>query len=213
MTDHDLRDVLETRPELSRRTLGRGYSFDMVEAEIDLGEAGVVTRQFFTHLGAVAVVALRGEPGAEEVLMVRQYRHPVGARAWEIPAGLLDTDGEEPLTTAVRELAEEADHAADRWDVLVDYWTTPGSGDEAIRVFLARDLRGVAAFEREHEEAEMEQRWVPLDEAVRAVLEGRVHNPSAAIGVLAAAQARSLGWATLRPADAPWPEHPAYREF
>lgn len=117
--------------------------------------------------------------------------------------------GEDGRLAAARELAEESDLQAARWDVLVDYFTTPGGSNEALRVFLARDLSPVPddeRFEREAEELDMELRWVPLDEALRGVLAGELHNPSAVVGILAAAASRAGGWASLRPADAPWPE-------
>ena len=148
---------------------------------------------------------LRGESGGEELLLERQYRHPVKAELWEIPAGLLDIPGEDPRIAAERELAEEADLVADRWDVLVDYFTSPGGSTEPMRIFLARELHDAdEAFEREDEEATMEYAWVSLDDALTMVLDGRLHNPSAVIGVLAAHAARARGWAGMRPTDAPW---------
>lgn len=183
-----------------------GRIVDMVEDRVVVveGEEPVV-RQYTRHPGAVAVVVIRGEAGAEEVLLERQYRHPVQASLWEIPAGLLDIPGEDPRVAAQRELAEEADMVADRWDVLVDYFTSPGGSTEALRVFLAREVRDSdARFEREDEEATMEYAWVRLGDALTMVLDGRLHNPSAVIGILAAHAARGRGWAGLRPADAPW---------
>lgn len=183
-----------------------GRIVDMVEDRVVVveGEEPVV-RQYTRHPGAVAVVVIRGEAGAEEILLERQYRHPVQASLWEIPAGLLDIPGEDPRVAAQRELAEEADMVADRWDVLVDYFTSPGGSTEALRVFLAREVRDSDAhFEREDEEATMEYAWVRLDDALTMVLDGRLHNPSAVIGILAAHAARGRGWAGLRPADAPW---------
>lgn len=183
-----------------------GRIVDMVEDRVVVveGEEPVV-RQYTRHPGAVAVVVIRGEAGAEEILLERQYRHPVQASLWEIPAGLLDIPGEDPRVAAQRELAEEADMVADRWDVLVDYFTSPGGSTEALRVFLAREVRDSNVhFEREDEEATMEYAWVRLDDALTMVLDGRLHNPSAVIGILAAHAARGRGWAGLRPADAPW---------
>ena len=115
------------------------------------------------------------------MLLIKQYRHPVRTREWEIPAGLLDVDGEDPLAAAQRELAEEADLVAAEWAVLADFVTSPGGSDEAIRIYLARGLSATPeAFAREDEEADMELRWVPLDECVDAVLARRVQNPSLA---------------------------------
>jgi ADP-ribose pyrophosphatase len=188
-----------------------GMVWDVVRETVDLGDAGEVTREFVRHPGAVSVVAVAVK---NRVAMVQQYRHPVRALEWEVPAGLLDVDGEDPWVAAARELHEEADLRADEWHVLVDYFSSPGGMDEALRVYLARGLSHVPEddrHEREGEELGMPVRWVDLDEAHDAVLAGRLHNPSAVIGVLAAHAARLRGWGTLRPHDAPWPEHPAQR--
>ena len=187
-------------------TVWSGRIVDMTKDHVVVVEGQEpVVREYTRHPGAVAVVVMRGESGAEEILLERQYRHPVRASLWEIPAGLLDIPGEDPLIAAERELAEEADLAAGRWDVLVDYFTSPGSSTEPLRVFLARDIRDTETpFGREDEEATMEYAWVRLDDALAMVLDGRLHNPSAAIGVLATHAARGRGWAGLRPAESPW---------
>jgi 8-oxo-dGDP phosphatase len=148
------------------------------------------------------------------VLLLRQYRHPVRHELWEPPAGLLDVAGEDPLLAAQRELAEEADLVATEWAVLLDWFSSPGGMDEALRCYLARGLTEVPHDERHTREAEehgMPTRWVPLDEAKDAVLGGRLHNPAAVVSILAAWTSRAGGWATLRPADAPWPQHPRLR--
>lgn len=187
-------------------TAWSGRIVDMVEDHVVVveGEEPVV-RQYTRHPGAVAVVAMRGEEGAEEILLLRQYRHPVNASLWEIPAGLLDIPGEESRVAAERELAEEADLKAARWDVLVDFFTSPGGSTEPLRVFLARDLETTeTSFEREDEEATMEYAWVSLSDALDWVLAGRLHNPSTVIGILSAHAARGRGWEGLREPGAPW---------
>src|SRR4051794_38651559 len=88
-------------------------------------------RDVVAHPGAVAVVALDDD---NAVVVVRQYRHPVRRQLDELPAGLLDVEGEPAVETAKRELAEEAGLAADDWHVLVDVLTTPGMSDEAARI-------------------------------------------------------------------------------
>ena len=191
---------------VASQVVWNGRIVDMVKDHVIVVEGREpVVREYTRHPGAVAVVVMRGESGAEEILLERQYRHPVQASLWEIPAGLLDIPGEDPRVAAERELAEEADLVAKRWDVLVDYFTSPGGSSEPLRVFLARELRDAdEAFDREDEEATMEYAWVRLDDALTMVLDGRLHNPSAVIGVLAAHASRGRGWAGLRPADAPW---------
>lgn len=185
------------RPVLEHTDLHHGKIWDLVSETVDLGETQVV-REFVDHPGAVAVVALDGEG---RVLLLRQYRHPVRSELWEPPAGLRDVDGEPPHVTAARELAEEADLRAATWHLLTEFATSPGGSTERIGVYLARDLSEVPEaerFAREEEEAEMEPLWLPLDEAVGAVLAGRLHSPSAVVGLLAAAAARDRGWSTLR---------------
>lgn len=187
-------------------TAWSGRIVDMVEDHVVVveGEEPVV-RQYTRHPGAVAVVAMRGEEGAEEILLLRQYRHPVNASLWEIPAGLLDIPGEDSRVAAERELAEEADLKAARWDVLVDFFTSPGGSTEPLRVFLARDLETTeTSFEREDEEATMEYAWVSLSDALDWVLAGRLHNPSTVIGILSAHAARGRGWEGLREPGALW---------
>lgn len=202
-------DEIVQRPVRSRETVFTGHVWDVVRDVVDLGDAGEATREYVQHPGAVGCVALDAD---ERVLLISQYRHPVGLRDWELPAGLLDVAGEPPWEACARELAEEADMRADEWHVLADWQNSPGGSSENWRCFLARGLHAVdTSFEREHEEAEIVVRWVPLEDCVTAALTGRLHNACTIAGVLAASAARDRGWATLRQYDAPWPEHPAYR--
>lgn len=197
-------DVPAEAEVVSSTLIHKGRIWDLASDEVDLGDGVSVVREYVQHPGAVAVIALDDD---ERVLLLQQYRHPVRSLLWEPPAGLLDVAGEDLRDAAARELAEEADLRAERWDVLVDYYTTPGGSDEPIRVFLARGLSPVPHDERhdrEDEERDMASAWVPLDDAVAAVLGGRVHNPSAVVGILAAAAARARGWETLRPVGAAW---------
>ena len=162
-------------------------------------------RDVVIHPGAVGVVALDDD---ERVLLVSQYRHPVGHRLFEVPAGLLDVPDEPYHLAAARELYEEGHVRADEWRVLVDLFTSPGMTTESTRIFLARGLTAVADVDRHvgvHEEADMPVSWAPLADVVDAVLAGRLHNPILVSGVLAAWSARYRGGDdALRPADAPW---------
>lgn len=183
-----------------------GLVWDVRRDTVELGDGQTVTREVLVHTGAVGIVALDEE---ERVLLVRQYRHPVRSYLWEPPAGLLDVAGEDPLVTARRELAEEADLRADTWHVLVDFYNSPGGSTEAFRCYLAQGLHEVPEDERhdrDGEERAMRPAWVPLADARDLVLAGKLHNPTAVAGILAAAAARDAGWSTLRPADAPWPQ-------
>lgn len=210
----DLADRIAPASILSSETSFAGHVWDVQTDVVDLGgDGGTVTRDYVRHPGAVGIVALRGEPGHEQVLLIRQYRHPVRTVEWELPAGLLDVAGEPPHEAAARELAEEAHLGAEQWHVLLDMFSTPGGSSEAIRVFLARDVFDAVAegFVREGEEAGMTCGWLDLDAAVTAALRGRLHNSLLIAGVLAAAAARSRDWSTLRAADASWPEHSSHR--
>ncbi len=205
-------DEPSPRRLLSSRKVYEGRIWDVVSDSFQLNDDGdTLVRDYIDHPGAVAILPMND---AGDVLLLRQYRHPVGMDLWEIPAGLLDVEGEDFVIGAARELAEEADLVADRWNVLADFFNSPGSSSEAIRIYLARGLSEVPGHERHvrtDEEAEIELHWTPLDEAVQAVLDGRLHNPSAVVGVLAAAAARADNFESLRPADAPWPAHPSQR--
>ena len=210
----DLADRLDRRPVTESAVVFEGKVWNVRRDTVDLGDAGQVIREYVEHPGAVAILAVREVEGRDHVLLIQQYRHPVGAFEWELPAGLLDVTGEQPWLGAARELHEEADLSASRWDVLIDYFGSPGGLSEALRIFLARDLADVhhgERFTREGEEQGMPVCWVDLDEAHDAVLRGQLHNPSAVIGILTAHAARARDWVTLRPHDLPWPEHPAYR--
>lgn len=203
MTD-ELADARVDLPITASERVFHGRIWNVARETVDLGEAGEVTREFVEHTGAVAILALDDR---ERVVLVNQYRHPVRRRLWELPAGLLDVPGETLVAAAERELAEEADLTARDWHTLADFYTSPGGSDEFIRIFLARDLRPVAdgeRHERQDEELGMQSRRVPLDEAVAGVLAGRIHNPSTALGVLAAHAAREQGWSTLKAVDAPF---------
>ena len=201
----ELADIPLSWPVTSTTVLAQGRIADFVEDVIRAPDGSLIRREYLQHPGAVAVIALDDQ---ERVALVRQYRHAVRHRLVEPPAGLLDLAGEDYLVGVQRELAEEADLAAGRWDVLVDLFSTPGILGESLRIYLARDLHSTDApdgFIREGEEADMDVVWAPLSDLVDAVLGGRVHSPSLVSGVLAAEAARVRGWATLRPADAPWP--------
>ncbi|MET2012907.1 NUDIX hydrolase [Microbacterium chocolatum] len=162
-----------------------GRVWDVRSDTLRYGDEEIV-RQYVDHPGAAAVVALDDH---DRVLLIQQYRHPIRHRDWEIPAGLLDVPGEPPADTARRELAEEVDLVADRWEELVSVFTTPGGNDEVVHVFLARGLAAVGhAHAREAEEADIRIEWMPLADAVEGVLAGRLRNGILAVGVLAAAE-------------------------
>ncbi|UTT62101.1 NUDIX domain-containing protein [Microcella humidisoli] len=167
-----------------------GVVWDIRRERFAYGESAL-TREFMEHPGAVAVLAVDAD---DRVLSIQQYRHPIQMRNWELPAGLLDVEGEPPLEAAQRELAEEADLVAADWQPLITLHTSPGGSDEVIHVFRATGLSASPApFDRGAEEADIVLRWVALDEAVDAVLAGRVHNGIFMAAVLAEHARRSRG--------------------
>jgi ADP-ribose pyrophosphatase len=200
----NIADVVEHWPVVSSAELLRSRMVTVRTDKVRMPDNQLAERDVVAHPGAVAVLAL---DDADRVLMIRQYRHPVGRLLWEIPAGLRDVDGEAPWSTARRELVEEAGFRARDWRVLADYYSSPGYSTERLRVYLARDLERVPESERdfvpEGEEAFLLPGWLPLDEAVGKVFSGGLHNGVAALGILAAYAARSKGYDRLRPADAP----------
>ncbi|WP_062951229.1 NUDIX domain-containing protein [Brachybacterium sp. sponge] len=203
-----LRDDADLRPVAAHRTVHEGMVWDLVRDTIDFAPGVRFDREYIRHTGAVAVLAV---DEADRVLLIRQYRHPVGHRLWEIPAGLLDLADEPPHVAAARELAEEAGCEPVRMSTLVDLRPSPGGSDEVIRVYLAEGVReSEGEFERVHEEAELISRWVPLGVAVAAVLEGRITNGTTVAALLALQALRGGGapTAALRPADAPFMERP-----
>ena len=185
---------------LSSERVFEGRVWDVRRDEFDYNGEPVV-REYVDHTGAVAVLAM---DDAGRVLLIKQYRHPIGKRDWEIPAGLLDLAGEPPLAAAQRELAEEVDLVATEWNTLLDIDTSPGGSTEFVRVYLARGLsESEVAFERTEEERDIERRWVELGDVVDAVLRREIGNSILALSVLAAARGRDTGWSALGPADEP----------
>jgi len=194
-------DAVEV-PILSSEVAYAGRVWDIRKDVFEL-DGEPITREYTDHTGAVAILAIDER---DRVLLLKQYRHPIRRRDWEIPAGLLDVEGEPPLLGAQRELAEEADLVAERWDLLADFASSPGGSNELIRVYLARGLSATEqAFERTEEEAGIELRWVDLDEAFDAAVERRIGNAILIIAILTAHAARARGWSSLGDAGTPWP--------
>ncbi|GAA3664008.1 NUDIX domain-containing protein [Microbacterium marinilacus] len=170
---------------LDSRLAFEGHVWDVREDRFRYNDHELV-RHYVAHTGAAAVVALDDD---DRVLLIQQYRHPIRARDWEIPAGLLDVEGEDPLEAAQRELAEEVDLVADHWEKLARMAPTPGGSDEVIHLYLATGLSDAPeAFDRDGEEADIRLAWVPIEEAVSAVLGGEVANGAMMLGVMLAAE-------------------------
>jgi 8-oxo-dGTP pyrophosphatase MutT (NUDIX family) len=188
----------------SSETLYTGKIFALRRDQVRMPGDKDVIREVVEHFGAVAVVAMDDNGN---IPMVYQYRHALGRRLWELPAGLLDVHGEAAHLTAARELQEEAGLQARTWRVLVDLDSTPGFSDESVRVYLATELSDVGRPEAHDEEADMTLQWYPLAEAARKVLSGEIVNAIAVAGILAA-HAVITGFIQPRPVDSPWTDKP-----
>lgn len=187
---------------ISSDTVFHGRVWDVRRDRIKHGEFEF-DRDFVVHTGAVGIIAINERA---ELLLVDQYRHPMGKVMWEPPAGLLDETDEDPLDAAKRELLEETGYVASSWNVLVDFANSPGGSSEALRCYLAQGLtehpdgRPVST----DEEAAMIPRWVGLQDVLDGIWGGEVTNVLLVTGTLALISALADPTA-LRPADAPWP--------
>jgi 8-oxo-dGTP pyrophosphatase MutT (NUDIX family) len=203
--DPDVSDVPGSLPVSNRRERMVGAKWTVVTDRVLLDADTSVDRDVVVHPGAVGVVAV-DEIG--QVVVLRQYRHPVAGHLWEIPAGLLDEPGESPWSTAQRELVEEAGLLAAEWHTLIDLYSSPGMSSETVRVFLARGLSAVDPAKRPprtDEERDLVVARADLADLVKRVLAGHIHNSLAVAGILAAAESERGGWGTLLPPDHPWP--------
>ncbi|MDH6128476.1 NUDIX hydrolase [Kitasatospora sp. GP82] len=212
MTDiQQIRDAAEDWPVRESSVPFQGRVTGVRTEEVLMPDGSYARRDYQTHPGSVSVLALDDQ---QRVLILRQYRHPVRQRLWELPAGLLDIPGENPLHAAQRELYEEAHCKAGEWRVLVDFYTSPGGTDEALRLFLATDLAEAEGerYEAHGEELEIETARVPVEELVGLILAGELHNPTLITGTLALhAALTGPGLDSLRPGESPWPARP-FRE-
>lgn len=147
------------------------------------GDGKNFVRETAVSSDAVAVVAI-DEQG--RILLIRQYRHPMGRPVWEIPAGKMDVDGEQPEETAIRELQEETDTTAESVELLTLFLNSAGWTNEKTYVYLAKGLRNVPEFQRENEEADIEKKWVSLEDAYEMVRTGELDDAKTVIGILLA---------------------------
>lgn len=185
-----LRDEPGGARELHRSRVYDGPVFALDDVSLEF-EGQQLRRQWLVHPGSVAVLAI---DESDRAIVLQQYRAPLDARCWELPAGLLDMEGESALDAARRELLEEAETAAETWSTLVDAAPSGGSTDELFRVFLAEGLSAAESdFERTGEEAHMRVTRVPFEDLLEAVLDLRVRNAALQLGVLALDARRRRG--------------------
>jgi ADP-ribose pyrophosphatase len=151
-------------------------------------------RLVLEHPGAAVVLALDVQ---DRVLCLRQYRHAARRRFVELPAGLCDVEGEDPLEVARRELREEAGLEAGDWVELTSTYSSPGISSELMHFYLARDLTPAdrGDFVPEHEEADMETVWIAFEDLHTAALDGRLRDAPMVLAVLLV---EALGYAGRR---------------
>jgi len=177
------------QPQLIRReTIYQGTMISVYRDVLRSGDGSETVREVVIHPDAVAVVALDER---DNVVLVRQYRHPVGAVLLELPAGLLDHADEPALPAAQRELAEETGLTADTWSVLLDQHPAPGMTNERVRIYLAQGLHDAAGGEHPDGDEDLSVVRLPFDVALQHVRDGRITNGLAVAGLLAVADARA----------------------
>jgi 8-oxo-dGDP phosphatase len=150
---------------------------------VEMPGGRVATREIVEHPGAVAIAAVDEQ---DRLAVIEQYRHAVGRRLCELPAGLLDVEGEDPARTAARELAEEAGLAAERYELLTEFVNAAGMTDQRTFIYLATGLRDVPDQADGLEEQYLRVERRPLADAVDAATRGELIDAKTVIGLLLA---------------------------
>lgn len=159
--------------------------FQVTSDEIIEPSGAKVRRDIIRHPGSVVILAIDERKSKPSVLLIQQYRYAANQELWELPAGRID-EGEDALTAAKRELAEETGYSAAEWKLALYYYASPGFLAETMSVFAARDLRKGKASPEDDEC--ITAKLVPLKKAVQWVMSGKVNDGKAIAGVLWAAQ-------------------------
>lgn len=175
---------------LGERLVHEGAVFTVGVGEVRAPDGRVVTREYVRHPGAVVVVPIVGDT---DVVLIRQYRPAIDELLLELPAGKRDLDGEDPATTAARELQEEVGLVAEELELVATFYNSPGFSDEHTHCYLATGCEEVASARRGVEEEHMTVERVPLVEAVELAGRGRINDAKTIIGILLAHQRLRFG--------------------
>ena len=170
---------------VSKKTVWRGKAVNFDVDTVRLPNGKLATREYMSHPGAVGVVPFLDE---DTIVMVRQYRHPVGEVTLELPAGKIDPR-ESVLACIKRELAEETGFTARKIIPLIRYWPTPAFADEILHLYVATGL--TAGCVNTDEDEFLEVVTVPFKKAVEMVRRGKIRDSKTVVGLLACAVSRA----------------------
>lgn len=165
---------------LDERVVHRGHVITVAVERFEAPDGSTFERDVVHHPGAVGVVPLHDDG---TVVLVRQFRAPLGRSLLEIPAGVRDVAGEAPERTAARELAEEVGLAAERYDRLALFHNSVGWCDEHVHVFLATGLSPVPDDRQGIEEHHMDIVRLPLADAPALIAAEEITDAKTVIGL------------------------------
>ncbi|MGI9577554.1 MAG: NUDIX domain-containing protein [Microthrixaceae bacterium] len=171
--------------KLDEELLHSGYVIDLYRDRFEAPDGSVIERDVVRHPGAVAVVPLLDDGN---VVLVRQFRAPLGREMLEIPAGKLDVEGESLEVAAGRELTEEVGLVAGSMEMLVRFHNSVGFCDEESHVFLATELTETEMDRQGVEETHMTEVRLPLSESPAAIASGEITDAKTVLGLMAALQ-------------------------
>lgn len=178
---------------VEQRTIHEGRFITFRVDTVEDPDGGRHTREVAAHPGAVTVIPVLGD----ELLMVRQYRHAVGAVVLELPAGTLDRveDGsiEDPSLAAPRELGEETGYEARTWRPLGEFWTAPGFTDERMHLFLATDLAPMQHYSGPDEDERLDLVRIERDAALAMADRGEIVDAKTLVGLFRLARLIDAG--------------------